>query len=166
MRVWSGLFTIGGVAVCLFLIIQGFKFNSSYSILYIGAGLIFLPIMSYLTIWGLPGFIPGKILFRIFSGEHGKITSKKVSVNLFDIRDIDLERNRFTLYNNVVITTNDNQKRVIKTYNVLNDFTFYERIDEFVYPYMNPEAKRAWDHKVSNHDLLQSLKFERKHNLK
>ncbi|MGD6796121.1 DUF5381 family protein [Metabacillus indicus] len=165
MRAWSGLFTIGGTAVCLFLIFQGFQFSSAYSILYIGAGVIFLPIMSYLTVWGLPGFLPGKVLFSIYPGENGTIVSKKISIKLSDIQDIDLERNRFTLYNNVAVKTTNRKKYVIKTYNALNDFTFYERIDEFVYPYMNPEAKKTWDHKVSNHDLLKSLKFERKHGL-
>lgn len=166
MRVWSGLFTIGGVLVCLFLIIQGFKFNSSYSILYIGTGLIFLPIMSYLTFWGLPGFKPGKILFKIIPGDNGEIISNKFTVPIRDIKEIDLERNRFTLYNNIVINTFNNRSFVIKTYNVLNDYRFYATIDEYVYPFLSVEAREIWDRRISNNQLLKDLNFERKHNMK
>ncbi len=79
---------------------------------------------------------------------------------------IDLERNRFTLYNNIVINTFNNRSFVIKTYNVLNDYRFYATIDEHVYPFLCIEAKEIWDRRISNNQLLKDLNFERKHNMK
>ncbi|MGP1909690.1 DUF5381 family protein [Metabacillus sp. JX24] len=63
LRLWSGLATMGGAAACAFLVVQGIKFNSSYSILYLGTGLLFLPYMENMAFWGLPAYIPGKNSF-------------------------------------------------------------------------------------------------------
>ncbi|MEK3806272.1 DUF5381 family protein [Bacillus sp. FSL H8-0547] len=162
LRIWSGLATIGGTAACVFLIIQGLKFNSSYSILYLGTGLMFLPFMANLMFWGLPAYIPGKILFEITRGENGVIRSNNKSVPIREINDIEMVRNNFTLYNNIRISTTHGKTVYIKTYNVLMEYSFVEAIDNYAYPYMNPYAKEVWDRKVENNQYLKDMDYVRK----
>ncbi|MGM7721691.1 DUF5381 family protein [Metabacillus sp. Hm71] len=119
MYVWMALFVLGGLAACLFLIFEGLSFESKYSLFYMFGGIIFFPIFLYLTLWALPGFIPGKILLTIVQGENGTIKSKKGTVYIKNIRNIDLVRNPLNLINDLVIETFDNKKIKIRTYNLL-----------------------------------------------
>ncbi|UQX53217.1 YfjD family protein [Cytobacillus pseudoceanisediminis] len=83
MYVLVSLATVGFLIACIFLIVHGLKFDSKYSLFYLGGGIIFTPFYLYITLWNLPGLIPGKILLSITPGENGVIKSKKV---LFQLR--------------------------------------------------------------------------------
>ncbi|KEZ53339.1 MULTISPECIES: DUF5381 family protein [Metabacillus] len=162
LRVWSGLFTIGGTFVCAFLAWQGLKFNSSYSLLYLGTGVFLFPFFANMMFWGLPAYIPGKVIFEIIPGENGIIKSKNKVVPIREINDIEMVRNILTLYNSIRIKTTDGKNIYIKTYNVIPDYGFFEAIDNYAFPYMNPYAKEVWNRKIENNQLLKDLNFVRK----
>lgn len=107
---WMALFVLGGLASCLFVIFEGFSFESKYSLFYIFGGIILFPIFLYLTLWSVPGFIPGKILLTIVLGENGTVKSNKGTVYIKNIRNINLVRNPLNLINEIVIETFDNKK--------------------------------------------------------
>ncbi len=65
MYAWMTVFVFGSLSACIFLIGEGFSFESNYSLIYLGTGIVFLPYMSYLAIWFMPGFKIGKILFSV-----------------------------------------------------------------------------------------------------
>ncbi len=90
MYVWMALATVGFLIGCIILIINGLKFESSYSLLYLGGGLIFTPFYIYITLWSLPGFLTGRILLTIIPGERGSIASKKGKLFFDHIQNIQL----------------------------------------------------------------------------
>ncbi|MBM7606311.1 hypothetical protein JOC75_004359 [Metabacillus crassostreae] len=161
MYVWMLLATLGFLIGCCILIINGLKFDSSYSLLYLGGGIIFTPFYLYITLWSLPGFIPGKILLTIIRGENGSIKSKKGKVNIKNIRNIDLVRNPFNLINDIVIETFDNRFIKIRTYNLINDLAYQMMVDQYIYPYMTENSRKVWDRKVDLVRLKEVARYER-----
>ncbi|WP_243290987.1 DUF5381 family protein [Bacillus sp. FJAT-47783] len=158
MYAWSVLFNFGGIGACLFILHYGLQFESKYSLRYIGGGLSLLPFFIYTTLWYLPSYKPGKILFTIVMGEDGKIVTKKRNVSIKDIREIDYVYNQINLMNDIVIKTYNHKKVKIRTYNLLDDDDFFRCIDNYVYPFMTEEAKMNWDHKYK---FLKEEGFER-----
>ncbi|QNF27336.1 MULTISPECIES: DUF5381 family protein [Metabacillus] len=158
---WMFLATLGFLIACIFLIIHGLKFNSKYSLFYLGGGIILTPFYLYLTLWSLPGFIPGKVLLTIVQGGNGKIKSKKGTVFIKNIRNIDLVRNPLNLINDVVVETFDDKKIKIRTYNILDDLGYQMMVDQYIYPYMTENARKVWDRKVDLDKLLKIAKYER-----
>lgn len=158
---WMFFATVGFLIACFFLIIHGLKFESKYSLFYLGGGLIFTPIYLYLTLWSLPGFIPGKVLFTIVQGENGTIKSKKGTVYIKNIRNIDIVRNPLNLINDIVIDTLDNKTIKIRTYNLLDDLDYQVVVDQYLYPYITENAKKVWDRKVDLDKLQRVAKYER-----
>ncbi len=161
MYVWMFFATVGFLIACTFLIIHGLKFDSKYSLFYLGGGLVLTPIYFYLTLWSLPGFIPGKILLTIVPSENGTVKSNKGTVYIKNIRNIDLVRNPFNLINDIVIETFDNKKMKIRTYNLLDDLDYEVIVDKYMYPYMTENARKVWDRKVNLDLLFKELKYER-----
>ncbi|MBA4536871.1 YfjD family protein [Bacillus aquiflavi] len=155
------LATVGFLIGSLFLIIHGFKFDSKYSLLYIGAGFIFTPFYLYITLWSLPGLIPGKVLFTIVPGENGTVISKKGTVLIKNIRNIDMVRNPLNLINDLVIETFDDKKIKIRTYNLIGDLLYELIVDKYIFPYMTENAKKVWDRKVNLEELSKVAKYER-----
>lgn len=162
MYVWMFLATVGFLLACIFLIIHGLKFNSKYSFLYLGGGIVLTPFYLYLTIWSLPGLMPGKVLFRIFPGEKGTVNAKKDMVSISNIRSINLVRNPLNLINDIVIDTFNDKKIKIKTYNLLGDLDYEMIVDQYIYPYMTENAKKVWDRKVDLERLRKVARYERK----
>lgn len=162
MYVWGFLATVGFLAACIFLIIHGLKFNSKYSLIYLGGGIILTPIYLYLTLWTLPGLMPGKVLFKIFPGEKGTVHTKKDMVLINNIRDINLVRNPLNLINDIVIETFHDKKIKIRTYNLLGDLDYELIVDQYIYPYMTENAKKVWDRKVNLERLRDVARYERK----
>ncbi|TXC82216.1 hypothetical protein FS935_21205 [Metabacillus litoralis] len=158
---WMATFVLGGLLGCLFLIVEGFSYESNYSLIYLSGGIIFFPIFLYLTLWSLPGFIPGKILLTIDQGENGTIKSKKGTVYFKNIRNIDLVRNPFNLINDVTIETFDNKVIKIRTYNLIDDLAYQMMVDKYIYPYMTDDSKKVWDRKVDLVKLKEIAKYER-----
>ncbi|UAC48455.1 YfjD family protein [Bacillus aquiflavi] len=155
------LATVGFLIGSLFLIIHGFKFDSKYSLLYTGAGFIFTPFYLYITLWSLPGLIPGKVLFTIVPGENGTVISKKGTVLIKNIRNIDMVRNPLNLINDLVIETFDDKKIKIRTYNLIGDLLYELIVDKYIFPYMTENAKKGWDRKVNLEELSKVAKYER-----
>lgn len=162
MYVLVSLATVGFLIACIFLIVHGLKFDSKYSLFYLGGGIIFTPFYLYITLWNLPGLIPGKILLSIIPGENGVIKSKKGIVPIKDIRNIDLVRNPLNLINDIVIETFNDQKMKIRTYNLIGDFRYQIIVDQYIYPYMTENAKKVWDRKVDLEHLRKEARYERK----
>ncbi|MGE8079786.1 DUF5381 family protein [Peribacillus loiseleuriae] len=161
MYVWvTGAYLIAIIS-CLVLIIQGFKFNSNYSLIYIFGGIMLTPIFLYLILWSLPGFNPWKILLTIIPGENGKVFSKKGTVIINDIRNIDLVRNPFNLINYIVIETFDEKKLKIPTYNLIDDLDYQVMVDQYMFPYMTESARKVWDRKIDLNVLLKEVRYER-----
>ncbi|WHY36630.1 DUF5381 family protein [Cytobacillus firmus] len=162
MYVWIFLATVGFLLACIFLIIHGLKFNSKYSFLYLGGGIVLTPFYLYLTIWSLPGLMPGRVLFRIFPGEKGTVNAKKDMVSISNIRSINLVRNPLNLINDIVIDTFNDKKIIIRTYNLLGDLDYEMIVDQYIYPYMPENAKEVWDRKVDLERLRKVARYERK----
>ncbi|APH06906.1 hypothetical protein A9C19_01350 [Bacillus weihaiensis] len=163
MYAWMTLVVFGGVFSCLFLIKQGLLFDSNYSLIYLGGGVVFLPIMMYLTVWILPGFMPGKVLLSIVPKENGIVQYKKKTVLIKDIRNIDLVRNPLNLINDIVIESFNGDKLKIRTYNLLDDIDYEIVVDKYIYPYLTETAKEVWDRKVNLEKLQRIAKYERGH---
>ncbi|WP_226670457.1 DUF5381 family protein [Metabacillus litoralis] len=161
MYVWMLLATVGFLIGCLILIINGLKFDSYYSLFYLGGGLIFTPFYLYITLWSLPGFIPGKVLLTIMRGENGMIRWKKGTVYIKNIRNIALVRNPFNLINDIVIETFDNRVIKIRTYNLINDLAYQMMVDQYIYPYMTENSRMVWDRKVDLIKLKEVARYER-----
>ncbi|MGG4489572.1 DUF5381 family protein [Metabacillus idriensis] len=162
MYIWMGLFVFGGLAACYILITYGLKFESDYSLIYLGGGLILSPFFIYEALWALPGFVPGKVLFKIHQGENGSIVSNKKAVQFKNIRNIDLKRNPLNLFNEVYVKTYDNRTVKFKTYNLLHEVNFYDVVDEHIFPHMTEEAKIVWNRKITDDQFLKSMNYERK----
>ncbi|WP_227551402.1 DUF5381 family protein [Metabacillus sediminilitoris] len=158
---WMASFVLGGLIGCFFLLIEGFSFESKYSFVYIFGGIVFFPIFLYLTLWSLPGFIPGKTLLTISDDGNGKIITKKGTVFIENIRNIDLIRNPLNLINDIVIETFDNKKIKIRTYNLLDDLDYQVIVDKYIFPNMTENARKVWDRKVNLALLLKEVKYER-----
>nr|WP_299093892.1 DUF5381 family protein [uncultured Metabacillus sp.] len=158
---WIFLSLIGGIAACLFLITHGLKFDSKYSLFYLGGGIMCMPFFVYITLWHLPALIPGKILLTIVQGETGTIKSKKGSVLIKNIRNINLIRNPLNLINDIVIETFDNKKMKIRTYNLIDDLDYEVIVDKYMYPYMTENARKVWDRKVNLEKLQRVAKYVR-----
>ncbi|MBO1511861.1 YfjD family protein [Metabacillus sp. BG109] len=158
---WMALFVLGGLVGCSFLIFEGFSFESKYSLFYIFGGIIFFPIFLYLTLWALPGFIPGKILLTIVQGVNGTVKAKKGTVYIKNIRNIDLVRNSLNLINDIVIETFDNKTIKIRTYNLIDDLDYQVMVDQYIYPYMTENARKVWDRKVNLDKLQKVAKYHR-----
>ncbi|URM35069.1 YfjD family protein [Cytobacillus firmus] len=161
MYVWMFLATVGFLLACIFLIIHGLKFNSKYSFLYLGGGIILSPFYLYITLWSLPGFIPGKILLKIVPGEHGTVITNKSKVSIKNIRNIDLVRNPLNLINDIVIETFEDKKVKIRTYNLLDDGDFQVIVDQFIFPYLTDNARQVWDRKIDLDKLREEDNYIR-----
>ena len=161
MYIWVFLATVGFLAACTFLIVHGLKFDSKYSLFYIGGGIIFTPFYLYLTLWHLPGLIPGKILLSIIPGENGVIRTKKYTVPIINIRNIDLVRNPLNLINDIVIEAFNDKKIKIRTYNLIGDYRYQIIVDQYIYPYLTENAKKVWDRKINLDHLRQQVNYER-----
>ncbi|KON90171.1 hypothetical protein AF332_01465 [Sporosarcina globispora] len=161
MYILVSLATVGFLIACIFLIVHGLKFDSKYSLFYLGGGIIFTPFYLYITLWNLPGLIPGKILLSIIPGENGVVKTKKDTVPIKNIRNIDLVRNPINLINDIVIETFNDKKIKIRTYNLIGDFRYQIIVDQYIYPYMTENAKKVWDRKINLENLRQQANYER-----
>ncbi|URT73263.1 DUF5381 family protein [Cytobacillus firmus] len=161
MYVWVFLATVGFLLACIFLIIHGLKFNSKYSFLYLGGGIVLTPFYLYLTIWSMPGLMPGKVLLKIVPGDKGTVIAPKSPVLIKNIRNIDLIRNPLNLINDIVIETLDDQKIKIRTYNLLDDGDFQVIADQYIFPYMNDNARKVWDRKIDLDKLREKDNYVR-----
>ncbi|APH06907.1 hypothetical protein A9C19_01375 [Bacillus weihaiensis] len=161
MYAWMTLVIFGGVFSSLFLIKQGLLFESNYSLIYLGGGVVFLPIMLYLTLWILPGFMPGKVLLSIVPKENGVVKYKNKMFLIKDIRNIDLIRNPLNLINDIVIESFDGKKLKIRTYNLIDELDYEVMVDKYIYPYMTDNAKKVWDRKVNLELLHEEVKYVR-----
>ncbi|WP_273124236.1 DUF5381 family protein [Bacillus weihaiensis] len=161
MYAWMAVFTFGGIFASLFIISEGFSFESKYSLFYIAGGISILPIFIYLTVWALPGFKPGKVLLTIIPRENGVVKSKNRTVLIKDIRNIDLVRNPLNLINDIVMESFDGKKFKIRTYNLIDELDYEVMVDKYIYPYMTDNAKEVWDRKVNLEVLLEEVKYER-----
>jgi hypothetical protein len=165
MYAWMFLATFGGIAACIFLILNGFKLDSKYSFLYLGGGFLLFPIFLYLTFWALPGFKPGKVLLKLIEGANGSVLTKKCTIPFTDIRTIHFVRNPINLINDIVIENFNGRVTKIRTYNLIDDTDFIILVDQYIFPYMREDAKKVWDRNVNLADLYDDARYERKHKM-
>ncbi|KZZ85039.1 DUF5381 family protein [Bacillus sp. SJS] len=152
---WLLLVTVGGIAVGIFLIGNGFQFKSSYSLIYILVGLLVLPFSMLTTILWLPSFFKrGTTLYYINEGENGYITDQKKQVAFKDIQDIRLNNYRPSIeglfYEELIVTTFDNRVIRFHTFNTLKPLEVKNHIEKYVLPHMHPHAQEAWNRKFTN----------------
>lgn len=162
MYVWMLVFYFGSLGGSALLLIEGFSFESKYSFIYIFGGIVFFPIFLYLTLWALPALNPRKILLEVVPGEYGAVISKKGNISIKEIRNIELVRNPLNLINDIVIETFKGEKIKIRTYNLLDDLQYEMIVDQYIYPYMEENAKKVWDRKIDLERLRKVARYERK----
>ncbi|MGX1195391.1 DUF5381 family protein [Metabacillus sp. SLBN-84] len=154
-------FIIGGLLGTGYLLIEGFKFTSGYSFIWLFGGLIFFPVFLYLFCWFLPGLIPGRSLFSIVQGPGGSVTSRKGDISFADFKHIELRRNGLTLVNSIYVENVEGVSFRIPTYDLIDDTDFAVLVDQYIYPYMNVEAKAMWDGQVNLKKLYDDVGYER-----
>ncbi|SFB99574.1 hypothetical protein SAMN05443252_101367 [Bacillus sp. OV322] len=155
------IFYVGGIAGMSWVLKEGLTFSSAFSLMWIAGGVILLPILIYLFIWFIPGLLPGKTIVSLVKGPNGYIKTKAGNVPFSAIKDAELRRNGFTLINVLVITTHDRKQYRNSTYNLIGDNDVSIMIDKYVYPYMTPESKAAWDTKVNLNHLFEIARYKR-----
>lgn len=101
-------------------------------------------------------------MFKIISREKGTVISKKGTVLISDIRNINLVRNPLNLINDIVIETFNDKKIKIRTYNLLGDLDYEMIVDQYIYPYMTENTKKVWDRKVDLERLRKVARYKRK----
>jgi hypothetical protein len=151
MRIWMFVATAGSGLVCLWMFLDGLKFESRYSLIYILVGF-------FGTTFGLITFLSiariftrkGRVVFSILPGENGKIISRKQSVYLKDIKNIELKqefklnRPRTLFFEDLIIRTSNNKIIRIPTYNLLVDRDFQQNVENYALPFMAKEAQQDW----------------------
>ncbi|MGM0923959.1 MAG: DUF5381 family protein [Bacillota bacterium] len=155
-------FILGGLFGTGYLIFEGLKFSSAFSILWVVGGFIFFPIFLYLFLWFIPGLIPGRILISLVQGESGYLKTKKGNVLFTAIKQIELKRNTLNLINSIVIETFEQKVYKIPTYDLIDEVDYAVIVDKYMYPHMTAESKMVWDRKVNLDKLFKEVKYERK----
>lgn len=155
-------FLVGGLLGTGYLIIEGLKFSSAFSFVWMIGGFIFFPIFCYLFLWFLPGMIPGRTLVTLIQGPGGSLRSKKGDIPFEAIKFIELRRNGLTLVNSMYIETFDGKTFRIPTYDLIDDTDFSILVDQYIYPNMNQDAKKVWDRHVNLSKLFDEVGYERK----
>ncbi|WP_224773360.1 DUF5381 family protein [Metabacillus idriensis] len=154
---------LGGLVGCASLLIEGIKFSSVYSLLWLAGGFVFFPIFFYLFIWCLPGFIPGKVLVSLVEGEDGYVQFQKGNIPFNQIRNIAFVRNPINLINDIIIESLDGKITKIRTYNLIDETDFAILVDQYIFPYMREDAKKVWDRHVNLAELYDDARYERKY---
>ncbi|MED3822461.1 DUF5381 family protein [Priestia flexa] len=159
------LFVVGGLLSSIYLILEGLTFSSTFSLLWLVGGMIFLPIFSYLFIWFSPGLIPAKTIVSLVPGPSGYIQTKKGNVSFKNIQGAELRRNGFTLVNSLVITTHDHKQYRVPAYGLIGENDVNVLVDQYIYPHMIESAKEAWNTKIDLDKLYEDTKYKRKDNI-
>lgn len=132
------------------LFFQGIKFESSYSLFYIAGSLIGIPYGLITFLWSYRAYGKKGLLFSIKPGENGQIISRKVSVNIKDIREIKIIQEfkiykpRTMFFSDLTIRTNQNKIIRIPTYNILSFRDFRYHVEKYILPYTTPDAQQDW----------------------
>lgn len=159
------LFVVGGLLSSIYLILEGLTFSSTFSLLWLVGGMIFLPIFSYLFIWFSPGLIPAKTIVSLVPGPSGYIQTKKGNIPFRNIKEADLRRNGFTLVKRLVINMHDGKQYCICTYDLIDELDINVMINQYVYPYMTPDARKVWNEQVNFEKLHELIKYKREDNM-
>jgi hypothetical protein len=144
------LATLGTALVSIWLFSQGIKFESHYSLYYIAVSFIGMPYGLFTFSMCYRAFTRKGLLFSIKPGENGQIISRKVSVNLRDIKDIQIIQEfkiykpRTMFFSDLTIRTNQNKIIRIPTYNIVNYRDFNYNVEKNILPYTTPEARQNW----------------------
>ncbi|MED1737955.1 YfjD family protein [Bacillus swezeyi] len=148
-RIWAFAGTAGIGLVGIWLFFEAVKFESNYSLLFLGAGLLGMiyGLITFLMIF--PAFTKrGSVIFSIVEGEDGRLFSGKKSVNIKDIKSIKMGRHRYSpkgiFFVDVLIQTNANGLVRIPTYNILPEPEFYKAVELHILPYITEEARADW----------------------
>ncbi|MEI2356589.1 DUF5381 family protein [Mesobacillus zeae] len=145
----------------LFVLREGIRFESNYSLYYLASSMVFIPILVYGMLWYFPAFIPGKVLVTIIPGENGQIKGGRKSVRIKDIKEMFFYRRSINLMNMIMIETIDGKKVRIPTYSLLSDAAFSIMVDQFIFPYMNEQAKIVWDRQIDLDILYKRTSYKR-----
>ncbi len=145
----------------LFVLREGIRFESNYSLYYLASSLIFIPFLVYQLLWYFPGLIPGKVLIKIIPGEYGEIKSGGKSVKFKDINEVSFYRRPINLMNVILFETRNGKKVRIPTYNLIDDWQVDIMVDKYIYPHMNEQARTVWDRKIDLKELFESTTYKR-----
>ncbi|WP_167556189.1 DUF5381 family protein [Priestia flexa] len=137
-------------------------FNNSYEV---RGDFVFIPTFTYLSAWFLPGLIPGKTLISLVKGPNGYVKSKKGNIPFRNIKEADLRRNGFTLVKRLVINMHDGKQYCICTYDLIDELDINVMINQYVYPYMTPDARKVWNEQVNFEKLHELIKYKREDNM-
>lgn len=154
------LATLGTALACIWLFFQGIKFESSYSFYYIAVSLIGIPYGLITFSMSYRAYSKKGLLFSIKPGENGQIMSRKVSVNLKDIRDLQIIQEfkiykpRTMLFSDLTIQTVQNKIIKIPTYNILSVRDFKYNVENYILPYTTQEAQQNWKKRFGKNNIV------------
>ncbi|WP_338778554.1 DUF5381 family protein [Metabacillus sp. FJAT-52054] len=150
--VWFFISSAGVFIFCLWVFLDALQFESKYSLSGIVGGFAGMIWGLYIFLHSSPGvFKNRRVIFEIVPGPEGRVQSRKKSVAIKDIRDLEIRRRGISLrsifYEDLVIYTHQGKVVQMKTYNLVNDLTFNQQIQQYVLPFMTPDAQEAYKRK-------------------
>nr|WP_163070729.1 DUF5381 family protein [Priestia flexa] len=90
---------------------------------------------------------------------------KKGNIPFRNIKEADLRRNGFTLVKRLVINMHDGKQYCICTYDLIDELDINVMINQYVYPYMTPDARKIWNEQVNLEKLHELIKYKREDNM-
>ncbi|MBS2970637.1 DUF5381 family protein [Metabacillus sp. KIGAM252] len=148
--IWGLLATLGTFIASLILFIQGIKFESSYSLIYIATSFIGMPFGLITFLWGAPGFFSKrKTILIINKGKTlASAVKNKRTVNISDIKEIRMDRHFFSLsgiiYEDIIIITRSGKRKRIPSYNLVGPVVFDRFVRDYILPYMDEKDREVW----------------------
>ncbi|MDY7433864.1 YfjD family protein [Bacillus sp. V26] len=148
-RIWLFLATGGAVIAGVWLVSEAITFESKYSLLYLGGGLMAIVYGLITFSMVLPAFTSrGHVIFRIKQGPDGEIFTKKRSVPFAEIKRIYMGRHQYSLkgifFEDIIIEKKDGKIVRIPTWNIIANPLFFEAVERYMLPHMTEEAKNNW----------------------
>ncbi|NPC94632.1 YfjD family protein [Bacillus sp. WMMC1349] len=149
LRIWGFLGSAGIGLAGLWLFVEALKFESKYSIFYLGGGLLGI-VYGFITfLIFCPAFTKkGDVIFNIIEGKDGRLFSGKKVVELKNIKSIRMGRHRYSFKGiflmDILIETHENKVVRIPTYNILPEPEFYKAVELHILPYLTEATREDW----------------------
>ncbi|MEC1435213.1 YfjD family protein [Bacillus spizizenii] len=148
-RIWLFLATGGAFIVGVWLVSEALTFESKYSLLYLGGGLMAIVYGLITFFMAFPAFTSrGNVIFSVKTGPDGEIFSKKRSARFSEIKRIYMGRHHYSLkgifFEDIIIEKTDGKVVRIPTWNIIANPLFFEAVERYILPHLSDEAKNNW----------------------
>ncbi|KXJ33490.1 hypothetical protein AX282_10045 [Bacillus spizizenii] len=148
-RIWLFLATGGAFIVGVWLVSEALTFESKYSLLYLGGGLMAIVYGLITFFMAFPAFTSrGNVIFSVKTGPDGEIFSRKRSARFSEIKRIYMGRHHYSLkgifFEDIIIEKTDGKVVRIPTWNIIANPLFFEVVERYILPHLSDEAKNNW----------------------